>query len=103
MLMRTSQSASVSAHPGYVHVLERLSSTAVSICWYDATCGHYADQIWRRSHSRRKTVCSLSGRPVERGDAIYRPCVRGLRPVNAEHSILACVLESPEALAAQAL
>lgn len=94
----TARSASHVPFSGYIRVLERLSSTAVSLCWYDATCGHYADQLWKRTHSRRKTVCTLTGRTVNRGDAIYRPYRRGLRPANANHSILACVLESPEGL-----
>jgi hypothetical protein len=97
-LSRTSHWASSTPLSGYIRVVERLSSTAVSVSWYDATCGHYGDQIWRRTHSRRKTVCTLTGRPVKRGDAVYRPFGRGLRPVNGNHMILACVLEGADAL-----
>jgi hypothetical protein len=96
-LSRTPRSASSMPFSGYIRILERLSNTAVSVSWYDATCGHYADQIWRRMCSRQKTVCTLTGRPVKRGDAVYRPSVRGLRPVNADYLILACVLEGIEA------
>ncbi|WP_321908264.1 MULTISPECIES: DUF3331 domain-containing protein [unclassified Paraburkholderia] len=94
----TTRSASDVPFSGYIRLLERLSSTAVSLCWYDATCGHYADQLWRRTHARRKTVCTVTGMTVNRGDAIYRPYRRGIRPANANHSILACVLESSEGL-----
>lgn len=94
----TARSASYVPFSGYIRLLERLSSTAVSLCWYDATFGHYADQLWKRTHSRRKTVCTVTGRTVNRGDAIYRPYRRGSRPANANHSILASVLESSEGL-----
>jgi hypothetical protein len=100
-LSPTSRSASSTLFSGYIRILERLSSTAVSVSWYDATCGHYADQIWRRTQSRQKTVCTLTGRPVKPGDAVYRPSGRGLRPVNANYLILACVLEGTEALDTQ--
>lgn len=95
---RTSRSASHTPFSGRIRVLERLSSTVVSLCWHDATCGHYADQIWKRTHSRRKTVCTVTGRTVNRGDAVYRPYRRGTWPANANHSILACVLEASEGL-----
>jgi len=100
-ISRKSCSASSTTFSGCIRILERLSSTAVSVCWYDATCGHYADQIWRRTHSRHKTVCTLTGRPVKRGDAVYRPSGRGIRPVNANYLILACVMEDPDALDGQ--
>jgi hypothetical protein len=97
-LSRTSRLASSTPYSGYIRILERLSSTAVSVSWYDATCGHYSDQVWRRTLSRRATVCTLTGRPVKRGDAVYRPFGRRLLPVNAGFLILACVLEGNEAL-----
>ncbi|NLP64824.1 DUF3331 domain-containing protein [Paraburkholderia sacchari] len=95
---RASRSASHTVFSGRIRVLERLSSTVVSLCWHDATFGHYADQIWKRTHSRRKTVCTVTGRTVNRGDAVYRPYRRGTWPANANHSILACVLEASEGL-----
>jgi hypothetical protein len=100
-LSPTSRSASSTPFSGCIRVLERLSSTAVSVSWYDATCGHYGEQIWRRSHSRHTTVCTLTGRPVKRGDAVYRPTRRGLWPFNANYMILACVLEGTDALDTQ--
>ncbi|SMG60443.1 DUF3331 domain-containing protein [Paraburkholderia susongensis] len=93
---RTSRPASHVPFSGYIRILERLSSTTISIYWYDATCGLYTDQIWKRTYSRHKTVCTVTGRPVERGDAVYRPYRRGTWPANANHSILACVLEASE-------
>lgn len=95
------RSASSQPFSGCIRILERLSSTAVSVYWYDATCGHYADQIWRRTRSRHKTICTLTGMPVKRGDAIYRPSKHGVRPVNANYSILACALEDHEVLDAK--
>ncbi|WP_321845625.1 DUF3331 domain-containing protein [Paraburkholderia bannensis] len=97
----TARAASHVPFSGYIRILERLSSTAVSLCWYDATCGHYADQLWKRTLSRHKTFCTLTGRAIKRGDAVYRPSRRGLQPANANHAILACVLEAAEGSDAQ--
>lgn len=83
---------------GYIRILERLSSTAVSLCWHDATSGHYSDQLWTRTLARRKSICSLTGTPISRGDAVYRPGGRRReRPANANSSILAAALEAREA------
>ncbi|WP_425605800.1 DUF3331 domain-containing protein [Paraburkholderia translucens] len=90
-------SSSDAAFSGSIRILERLSQTTVSLCWYDATSGHYADQLWQRVHSRHKTICTLTGKRVNRGDAIYRPAGRGRHASNANHSILASVLEFHEA------
>ncbi|WP_373321124.1 DUF3331 domain-containing protein [Paraburkholderia flagellata] len=90
----TARSASHVPFSGHIRILERVSSTVVSLCWYDATCGHYADQLWKRTRSRHKTVCTLTGRTVNRGDPVYRPSRRGTQPGNANHTILASVLES---------
>ncbi|MFD1554586.1 DUF3331 domain-containing protein [Paraburkholderia silviterrae] len=83
---------------GYIRILERLSSTAISLCWNDATSGHYSDQLWTRTHARRKSICSLTGKAINRGDAVYRPGGRRRqRPANADRSILASALEAREA------
>ncbi|QBR02427.1 DUF3331 domain-containing protein [Paraburkholderia pallida] len=83
---------------GYIRILERLSSTAISLCWNDATSGHYSDQLWTRTLARRKAICSLTGKPINRGDAVYRPGGRRRhRPGNADRSILASALEAREA------
>lgn len=95
---RAARAQPESPFSGYIRILERLSSTAVSLCWYDATSGHYSDQLWTRTLARRKAVCSLTGQPICRGDAVYRPGGRRRqRPANADRSILASALEAREA------
>jgi Domain of unknown function (DUF3331) len=76
-----------------VKVVERRSSKTVAVCWRDATSGHYAEQVWTLGVARVRAVCALSGAPISRGDAIYRPrhC-RSHVPVNAEAAILASTL-----------
>jgi Domain of unknown function (DUF3331) len=76
-----------------VKVVERRSSKTVAVCWRDATSGHYAEQVWTLGVARTRAVCALTGAPIARGDAIYRPrhC-RTHVPVNAEAAILASTL-----------
>lgn len=83
----------VAANSRVVKVLERRSSKTVAVCWRDATSGHYAEQVWTLGVARARAVCVLTGAPIARGDAIYRPrhC-RAHVPINAEATILASTL-----------
>jgi hypothetical protein len=80
----------------FVSVLERCSPTSVSICWCDATSGRYGDQLWKLRVARGRAVCALTGKTIRRGDLIYRPCVRGRSPANADQAIAADALEKWE-------
>jgi hypothetical protein len=80
----------------FVSVLERCSPTSVAICWCDATSGRYGDQLWKLRVARGRAVCALSGKTIRRGDLIYRPCVRGRSPANADQAIAADALEEWE-------
>ncbi|WP_321917645.1 MULTISPECIES: DUF3331 domain-containing protein [unclassified Paraburkholderia] len=74
-------------------IVDRISACSIMVRWRDATVGHYGEQLWKRGNARRSTWCILSGMRVRRGDIVYRPCMRGLRPMNCEEVILARVLE----------
>lgn len=80
----------------FVSVIERCSQTSIAICWCDATSGRYGDQLWKLRVARGKAVCALSGKIIRRGDLIYRPCVRGRSPANADQVICAEALEKWE-------
>lgn len=80
----------------FVSVIERCSQTSIAICWCDATSGRYGDQLWKLRVARGKAVCALSGKTIRRGDLIYRPCVRGRSPANADQVICAEALEKWE-------
>ncbi|MDR5836099.1 DUF3331 domain-containing protein [Caballeronia sp. LZ034LL] len=76
--------------PLHVSVVEKLSPTTISICWSDPRLGHYASQIWGMAVARIEAVCMLSGKPIRRGDSIFRPRAYGSRvPINRHRMILA--------------
>lgn len=79
-----------------ISVLERRSSTLVSLSWCDATLGRYAEQDWRLQEARSSTVCALSGTRIERGDLIYRLRYLHRNTLNASCAILAEELERLE-------
>jgi hypothetical protein len=76
--------------PLHVSVVEKLSSTTISIRWSDPCLGHYANQIWGIGLAQADAVCVLSGKPIHRGDSIFRPRVhRSHTPLNRHRMILA--------------
>nr|WP_277394734.1 DUF3331 domain-containing protein [Paraburkholderia caledonica] len=73
-----------------VSIVEKLSSTTISVCWSDPCSGHCAAQVWGICVARVDAVCVLSGRPIRRGDSIFRPRVyRSQVPLNRHRMILA--------------
>lgn len=73
-----------------IAVIEKLSDTLVSLSWHDSTLCNYEEQVWARGHARSSGCCALSGKPIRRGDAIYRPRSRGRAvPSNGREMILA--------------
>ncbi|WP_425434094.1 DUF3331 domain-containing protein [Paraburkholderia lycopersici] len=80
----------------HMEIVERHSESLLSVCWCDATSGRYGAQLWKLTKARCRAVCALSGAPIRRGDAVYRPWVRGHAPANADWVVLAsmvCVSE----------
>ena len=75
-----------------VEILERLSPTAIVICWADATSGRYGEQTWTLRAARRKGVCPLSGEPFPPGAPVYRPNVRQGSATNTNQSISAAAI-----------
>jgi Domain of unknown function (DUF3331) len=79
-----------------IRILEWTSEASVLICWRDATLGYYAEQKWRLAFSRAAGRCCLSGKPINRGDTVFRPSTRGAYvPANSDAQILACELPRP--------
>jgi hypothetical protein len=76
-----------------VTVVEELSNSLFSLCWHDPTLCHYQEQVWMPCAARASGHCALSGKHIARGDAVYRPRLRGpARPLNADAMILASEL-----------
>jgi hypothetical protein len=69
--------------------IERAGPGRLLVSWHEATIGKYSEQRWLRCVSRSRGVCALSGKPVRRGDIVYRPSTRSaLKPVNIGAMIL---------------
>jgi hypothetical protein len=88
--------ANASSVDGGVHVaiLERMTTRTMTVRWSDPLSGSYGEQLWRRSRSRYRSRCSLSGLPIGPGDAVFKPACYGCRtPFNQHRMILATQAE----------
>jgi hypothetical protein len=79
-----------------VRVLEHSTPLRAFISWRDSTSCCYGYQLWRQTTSRRAGVCALSGAVIHRGDEIFQPFTRDVRPGNATAMILAVYIDCPE-------
>ncbi|WP_429260870.1 DUF3331 domain-containing protein [Paraburkholderia sp. GAS334] len=83
-----------------ITIIEKLSDTLVSLSWHDSTLCNYEEQIWTFRHARSAGCCALSGKPIRRGDSIYRPRGRGKEPpLNRSEMILASELARVQCVA----
>ena len=72
-----------------VTVIERLTEATVSVSWSDSVSGRFGEQIWRAGFARHESYCVLTGTPIRRGDAIFRPWHTGIYgPPNRRHMML---------------
>lgn len=84
---------STQARLSVVTVVERLSQTRVSLSWRDSTLCNYEEQVWTYGKAKSSGRCALSGKPILRGDSVYRLMRRGRdRPLNNGEMILASEL-----------
>jgi hypothetical protein len=82
-----------SGHRSALKTIEPLDEKCLLVCWCDPTSGHYVDQVWINVTARRSGRCALTGLPIRRGDAIYKPQARGARvPANFNEMILLSAL-----------
>jgi hypothetical protein len=77
----------------FVLVLERPTARTAWILWRNAGVCYYGEQLWVRGNAIGTGQCALSGRPVKRGDRIYRPRQGKVRTLNALAVILASSIE----------
>jgi len=80
-----------------VNLIDRQSSSTVTISWRDPTRGCYGDQVWCASRARIAGICAMSGHPIYPGDQVYRPRASRRAPQNATAMILTSVLEHAQA------
>ncbi|WP_027209928.1 DUF3331 domain-containing protein [Burkholderia sp. WSM2232] len=75
-----------------IQVIDRPSRTTATVIWRDSTHCSYGDQTWHASRARTAGVCAMSGRAIQRGDAIYKPRPCRPAPLNAGAMILGSVM-----------
>jgi hypothetical protein len=79
-----------------VHIVERLTTTTISVNWRDATLANYVEQIWWLVSARSAGICSLSGAQIARGQLVYKPRRNNNRaPLNENAMILSEVVIHP--------
>jgi hypothetical protein len=59
--------------PANVAIVARISRTAISVSWSDPCVGRFTEQIWSRAYAHDAAVCALTGRPIRRGEPVFRP------------------------------
>ncbi|WP_460904889.1 DUF3331 domain-containing protein [Paraburkholderia jirisanensis] len=75
---------------GGVSIIEKLSSQTLSVSWSDPRAGRYSEQVWRLGRARFDARCAVSGRPIRRGEAVFRPLSnRSAHPARRDQMILA--------------
>lgn len=81
-----------------VRVIDRPSSVTAIVYWSDAATCHYGYQGWRMATAEKDGYCALTGKPVRRGDLVYRPAQREPKPRNVDAMILASAMPDVEAI-----
>ncbi|MGU7785050.1 DUF3331 domain-containing protein [Burkholderia sp. PU8-34] len=76
-------SAEYNAH---LWILESEDQSVV-VRWVQPGRCHYGEQKWRRGGARRVGHCAITGRPINRGDAVYRPDSKYVACTNAQAMI----------------
>jgi hypothetical protein len=81
--------------PLHVSILEKLSSSTISVRWSDPCLGHYGNQLWGIGSARTDAICALSGKRIRRGDPVFRPRAYGSQvPTNRHRMILASAVSN---------
>ncbi|WP_118180114.1 DUF3331 domain-containing protein [Paraburkholderia phosphatilytica] len=73
---------------------ERVDSRTVLLTWHDATRGRFTEQRWRLAAAPTNGQCALSGRPIRRGDRVFRAQYRQPILEKDRLTILASVFEA---------
>lgn len=93
-LAYTAEDHALRHHAPIVNIIERPRHAMAVVSWRDATHCRYGDQVWTATTAREAGVCALSGKPIVRTDAVYRPQHSRRLALNAEAMILASALEA---------
>jgi hypothetical protein len=75
-------------------VVERSDERDIIISWQDPTRGHVGEQRWRFGTASTSGICALSGRPIRRGDFVFRPMRPTSRRPEFGDMILAAAIDS---------
>jgi hypothetical protein len=77
-----------------ISLLERTSSSTITIAWRDSTSCSYGAQIWMVAKAKVSGVCAMSGALIKRGDRIFHPRHSKPAPINATAMILASAIDA---------
>lgn len=78
-----------------IRILERPSTSTVSLSWHDPTSLNYAEQEWWIGCAPKNGRCAVSGERIVRGQSVYRPKRSGKgAPLNRSAMILIAVIAS---------
>nr|WP_250504645.1 DUF3331 domain-containing protein [Caballeronia sp. AZ7_KS35] len=81
--------------PLHLSIVEKLSSSTISVRWSDPCFGHYANPLWGMCSARTDAICALSGARIRRGDTVFRPRAYGSQlPIIRNRMILASAVSS---------
>ncbi|WP_175148330.1 DUF3331 domain-containing protein [Paraburkholderia ultramafica] len=75
-------------------VVERTDERDVVISWEDPTRGRLGDQRWRLGTASASGVCAISGKPIKRGDCVFKPMRNTSRFPDLGDMILAAAVDS---------
>lgn len=76
-----------------IHLVERVTTTRVTLAWFDLSRCAYGNQEWHLTRARRSGVCAVSGRRIRRGENVYRPRPSRPQVLNADAMIYTDVLD----------
>lgn len=75
MYVATIETFQAAANGLLITVLES-SANHLLVRWVESGRCHYGEQRWRLGVATRHGYCSISGRKIYRGEAVYRPTGR---------------------------
>ncbi|QGZ63075.1 DUF3331 domain-containing protein [Paraburkholderia acidisoli] len=77
-----------------VRIIDRPTSSTVTLDWRDSTRCCYREQLWVAARARVAGRCALSGAAIAPGDEIFRPRPTRPAPRNVNAMVLARAIEA---------
>jgi hypothetical protein len=75
-----------------IRILEAPAKNRLLVSWRESGLCNYTEQLWALRDAPESARCAMTGRPVSRGDKVYRPMGK---PVNHATCIRADAVQLP--------